>query len=237
MANEQTEHASQTFVGQVLSADAPKSGVDKSGNDWVLYSFKIATPAGERTFRTFDQALGSELQQGLGQTFEFEYVEEEFTAKSGPRAGQKTTSRKLVSAKPAPAADFGSQPAQGAAPQPPSTGLTYDQAKAVERDSIHRQGALKAAVELGGTQLEVLVTADSFYAWLSKSPGPAGVSSPNGSRPKLDNISDLLKAANERFGMTSQEVGAALNVAKPVEVKDFVKAWGQLVSKWGQVTS
>lgn len=53
-----------------------------------------------------------------------------------------------------------------------------------------------------------------------------------GERPRLDNIGDLLNAVKDRWGKTSPEVCATLNVKGPVNIKDFGAAWDELVKLW-----
>ena len=180
MTAEQTE---QKVVGKVLG----QSGGNPV-DDSKLYSFRIATPEGERRFGTFEDTIADELRLGRGGTYEIVWYEDSYTDK---KTGQPRTSRKIITALSVEDSAFGAQPTSNL--QPPQQtigGRSVDQWHDIERASIERQVALKAAVKLftaGTPNVEwseeaVLGTMEKLYAALrnppSETPGsPVAVSS------------------------------------------------------------
>ncbi len=175
----------QTLVGVIENIEI-KDGKKKDGNPWRLHKFKIRSPAGTRSYSTFDKGWPTNLLGG--ETYRFTFTEE---------ADGEYTNRTLTGAVLVDPGEFGTQPADVGEFQEPyeppsdeakervdtapkaeykSPSRSYDQNQDIQRRSIERQGALKAAVELfrdtfaAATVEEstalLLQCADDLFAWL-----------------------------------------------------------------------
>ena len=176
---------SQQVVGIVESIEI-KDGVGERG-DWRLHKFRVRGPAGTRSYSTFDKGWPTNIVGG--KTYRFTYTQKQ----QGDFVNYTITNALEVDP-----AEFGAQPSsQGAPPQ--NGGVPTDEAKAavsvgsagtgpqpelkspsrsfdqnqdIQRRSIERQVALKAAVEVfSGVEFQhdgttIIDAADKFFAWL-----------------------------------------------------------------------
>ena len=178
---------SHSIIG-VLEETVVTDGTQKDGTTrWRRFAFKIRTPTGIGTYSTFDKGWPTNLTTGT--TYRFTYTEKQ---------GDRGMLRDLTGAVEVPPDTFGAQPAgpptetvptdeakaeiaiNPASPQPElkSPSRSFDQNQDIQRRSIERQGALKAAVEVAvasgdgmlgdAAHTEVAITgvADIFFAWL-----------------------------------------------------------------------
>ena len=189
----------QTLVGVIENIEI-KDAPPESGKEWRLFAFKIRGPAGTHRYSTFDKGWPTNLIGG--KTYRFTFKEKQ---------GDKGTLRDLTGAVLVDPSEFGAQPASNGEfkqpyeyepptdeakarvtsgePQPEfkSPSRSYDQNRDIERRSIERQVALKAAAEIGvayiasGSDLDdpsttgaaLLEVANQFFAWLREAPTSA----------------------------------------------------------------
>lgn len=181
----------QTIIGIIENIEI-KDAPPESGKDWRLFAFKIRGPAGTHRYSTFDKNWPTNLVGG--KTYRFTFTEKQ---------GDKGMLRDLTSATLVDPSEFGVQPSSnGEAEQPyepptdeakervatgepqpelKSPSRSYDQNRDIDRRSIERQVALKAAVDMlkdYGTSKEnvdlmpeaVMACANAFFAWLRETP-------------------------------------------------------------------
>jgi len=184
-----TETETQERVVGRLSELAMKPGTNKNGNPYKRWSFKIQERSGStHSYSSFNDDLCSQLV--AGQVYDVEFtlepnkdpqyppyrnifaIEPWSDAGSAPSPqGQPPHPADAFDSIPA-AADAYAQNASPATPFPSPAETPRDPT----RDSIERQVALKAAVELAaadkvGTEIEpgaILFLADAFYNWLAR---------------------------------------------------------------------
>ena len=176
----------QTLVGVIENIEL-KDGKKQDGNAWRLHKFKIRSPAGTRSYATFDKGWPTNLIGG--ETYRFTFTEKQ---------DGEFTNYTLTGAIQVDPSEFGAQPASNGTarehydpptdeakarvatsePQPEfkSPSRSYDQNQDIQEENKHRRTAVMQAVELfkdtfaAATPQEstalVLQCADDLFAWL-----------------------------------------------------------------------